>query len=160
MIAPVPVKQPWRIWVNLIDTKLQQKHIHAKLNMCIIHGMYSGMVLTQCLQRDVEVILKEVILQIDIVSPSFGIHFSWVPQNPIDKAALVLVMTWCRPATSHCVNQCWLQWANHTSKQKGLKPIFGMHCCILIQISLKFVFVVPVNNQLRLAWFWWAGNNP
>ena len=32
----------------------------------------------------------------------------WMPQNTIDdKLALILVLAWCRQATSHYLSQCW-----------------------------------------------------
>ena len=49
----------------------------------------------------------KLILWLDILSTSFEICHRWVPQNPIDKSTLVQVMTWCRQAPSHHLNQCW-----------------------------------------------------
>ena len=38
------------------------------------------------------------------------IALRWMPHNHTnDKSTLVKVMAWCRQATSHCLNQCWLR---------------------------------------------------
>ena len=47
-------------------------------------------------------------LRINFMIISCEIRFRWMPQNTYDdKSTLVLVMAWCRQATSHYLNQCW-----------------------------------------------------
>ena len=41
MIAPVPVKQPWRIWIKSTNTNPQHNSIKI-WTMCIILGIYSA----------------------------------------------------------------------------------------------------------------------
>ena len=75
---------------------------------------------------------------------SYEIALRWMPQ---DKSTLVQVMAWCRQATSHYLNQCWLrsmspngvirpQWVNtlHSRFLWGfiispvLTLIYDIHC--------------------------------
>ena len=49
--------------------------------------------------------------QIGILGIQVNNNLEWMPQNLVDvKSTLVLVMAWCRQATRHYPNQCWLRY--------------------------------------------------
>ena len=52
-------------------------------------------------------LLFKLILWIDILSVSYKIVISTMPQNTIDKSTLVQVMAWCHQAPSHHLSQNW-----------------------------------------------------
>ena len=55
------------------------------------------------------VIFKCVVV-ITFMSISSAFAFRWMTQGPADdKSTLVQVMAWCRQATSHYLNQCWVR---------------------------------------------------
>ena len=70
-------------------------------------------------------IIFHLVLLIDIFRCPHGNALRWMPQDLTDdKSTLVQVMVWCRQATSHYLNQCWLsslsphgvarpQWVNY-----------------------------------------------
>ena len=50
-----------------------------------------------------------LVLLIGIFGSSHDNALRWMPEDLADdKSTLVQVMAWCRWATSHCLNQCWL----------------------------------------------------
>ena len=54
---------------------------------------------------------KSMIFKLIIETSSLGIRceirFGWMFQIHTNKSTLVQVITWCRQATSHYLNQCW-----------------------------------------------------
>ena len=53
--------------------------------------------------------ILNLILLIGILRSSHDNALRWMPQDLTDdKLTLVQVMAWCRQATSHYLNQCWL----------------------------------------------------
>ena len=49
-------------------------------------------------------------LGIGILSISINITLEWIPENLVDpKSIWGQVMAWCRQATNHYLNQCWLR---------------------------------------------------
>ena len=60
--------------------------------------------------RDFEDVIFNLALLIDIFKSSYDNVLRWMPYNLTgDKSTLVQVMAWCRQATSHYLNQCWLR---------------------------------------------------
>ena len=60
-------------------------------------------------ERDSKNVIFNLVLLIDIFRSSHDIALEWMPQDLTDdKSTLVQVMAWCRQATSHYLNQCWL----------------------------------------------------
>ena len=55
--------------------------------------------------------LKKIIFNssslIGIFRCSYDNALVWIPRNLNEKSVLLLVMVWCRQATSHYLNQCW-----------------------------------------------------
>ena len=67
--------------------------------------MYLSLIFPWRCGCDFECLIFKYILVTDIIS--IGTVLRWMPQNNTDdKSTLVLVMAWCRQATSHYLNQC------------------------------------------------------
>ena len=54
-------------------------------------------------------VTSEYLLLMKFLSTCCEIALMWIPQNIVDESTLVQVMVWCRQATSHYLNQCWLR---------------------------------------------------
>ena len=132
-IAPVPVKEPWRIWVNKSykspwsrwhnqDKRKQTKLAHNIIELHISWDiLYILLVLPQVnIKQGVNSlttgrhgsyfrsIIFKVILEIDIVCTSHETACKQILQDPInDRSTLAQVMVWCRQAPSHYLHQCW-----------------------------------------------------
>ena len=114
------------------------------------------------------VIFKQILV-IDGWGISCEIALIWMSLNlPNDKSTLDQVMAWCRQATSHYLSQCWPRSMspNGVTMPQGLKALtseemadvlqtmvsfFKENFRLLVKISLKFVHIVPVDNELALV---------
>ena len=102
---------------------------------------------------DFKIIIIKLILRIDTWSISCDIALGRMPQNPFrDKSTLVQVMAWCRQATSHYLDQCWLrsmtphvvtrpQWVNTASPRNSI-------LCLAIYSIYKMCHVISLENYV------------
>ena len=100
----------------------------------------------------------KLISTINILSIFCEIATRWMPQHFTDhKSTLVQVMTWCRQATSHYLNQCWHrsmspygairpQWFNiHYNPWYSITQLTAKPC---IELS-RDVCITALVNQCR-----------
>ena len=78
----------------------------------ILYYEFKNHTLTHCPQGRFEWNLMQVIFKLISVIDGWGISCEtavrWMSLDlSDDKSALVLVMAWCRQATSHYLSQCW-----------------------------------------------------
>ena len=100
-----------------------------------------------------------LVLLIGIFTSSNYNALRWMPRDlPDDKSTLVLVMTWCRQATSHYLSQCWpssmspiditrpqwvnLLWLSDWHWRAGSTLVQVMACC-----------QTPPSHCLNQCWF-------
>ena len=74
---------------------------------CSHDERWVGKLLTHWPLEDLKIIFK-LIPQDSSLGACCEIALRWLPQNLSNvESTLVQVMTWCRQATSHYLNQCW-----------------------------------------------------
>ena len=128
--------------------------------------------------NDFEIVIIKLILRINILSISCVIALRRMPQDPFsDKSTSVQVMAWCRQATSHYLNQCWLrsmiphgvtrpQWVNLAKTAHSSNPYdkLSVYKSSNHQTSINSMIIVA-QEFLEFIWFrlpvqtWsWFGN--
>ena len=128
---------------------------------------------------------RYVIFKLTLVNGHWGISYEialrWLPLDLTDdKSTLVLVMAWCRQATSHYLSQFWPrsmspngvtrpQWVNPPTSWNCniLSKLGPYHCCWCTgslyhqtisnhPVPEKKVFLIPSLQALAdvMAWHW------
>ena len=121
---------------------------HGPVYWLVIYALVNSLVPERCGRNFKKNIFFKLICWIDILNLFYEIGLRWVPHNPIDDNSTlvqVMVMAWCRQATSHYLSQCWPksmspcgvtrpQWVNSSifGSDNGLLPVW---CQAIIQTN-------------------------
>ena len=105
---------------------------------------------SECYSKNVIFIL---VLLIGIFRSSHDNTLRWMPEDLTDdKSTLVLVMAWCRQATSHYLSQCWLSSLSPygVARPQWVKDYKDILVCVLTQEQQYMLLVV--HSQCNACW--------
>ena len=97
MIAPVPVKQPWRLWGNIPNESTTITYVNITKQTTPKLCTYFNSLAPGRWSSDHELVFLKLISWVDILSNTCEITLRWMWQDFIvDNSTLVQVMAWCR----------------------------------------------------------------